>query len=256
MIRNSNGKWIDSNQFKSESIKYETNGTYCSAPYGSPEWYNYWQEQLRRCKEGFKIGNEKVTGHHYMYLNFTQIEIVKEGKTKAANKRTKSPDFWDGDFDYFWCLEIAKNGLLNPQSLTRELLTEDEIYRVDNELLSEEEEKKLKEDILYKRLKLRVKIHPNYLDGGFHMIVGKSRRKGYSYKNGAICANVYNTERMAQIIIGAFEKKFLYPKGTMGMTSDYLNHLNETTGWSKSRDYVDKQDHRRASYKSTINGTP
>ena len=86
------------------------------------------------------------------------------------------------------------------------------------------------------------------------MIVGKSRRKGYSYKDGAICANVYNTVRNAQIIIGASEKKFLYPKGTMGMASDYLNFLNENTSWAKSRDFVDKQEHKRASYKTTQNG--
>ena len=38
------------------------------------------------------------------------------------------------------------------------------------------------------------------------------------------------------------------------MTSDYLNFLNEHTGWRKSRDYVDKQDHKKASYKKKING--
>lgn len=77
------------------------------------------------------------------------------------------------------------------------------------------------------------------------MIVGKSRRKGYSYKNGAICVNIYNTTRKAQVVIGAYEKKYLYPKGTMGMASDYLNDLNKYTGWAKSRDYVDKTDHRK-----------
>ena len=86
------------------------------------------------------------------------------------------------------------------------------------------------------------------------MIVGKSRRKGYSYKDGAICANVYNTQRKAQVIIGAFDKKFLYPNGTMGMASEYLNFLNENTGWTKSRDETDKVDHKKASYKTTVNG--
>jgi hypothetical protein len=38
------------------------------------------------------------------------------------------------------------------------------------------------------------------------------------------------------------------------MTSDYLNFLNEFTGWRKSRDYVDKQDHKKASFKKKING--
>ena len=38
------------------------------------------------------------------------------------------------------------------------------------------------------------------------------------------------------------------------MASDYLNFLNEHTGWAKSRDYVDKVDHKRASYTEKRNG--
>lgn len=222
-IREENGKWINSDVFRAEALRFQKYGYFCPDPWGSTGWMEYWEEQLKRCKEGYEVDGERITGHHYMYLNFCQIQIVQKVEgSKASKKYTTFPDFWDGDYDYFWSLEIARNGIL-------------------------------KENL--ERLKLKVKPHPDHLGGGYHMIVGKSRRKGYSYKNGAICANYYNTERKAQVIIGASEKKFLYPKGTMGMTSDYLNFLNEHTGWRKSRDYVDKQDHKKASYKKKVNGT-
>jgi len=222
MVRAPDGKWIDTTVFRKEAIKFKKYGYFCSDYWGTPGWQDYWEEQLKRCQEGYEVNGHKVTGHHYMYMNFCQIQVVKklEGK-KASKKETTFPDFWDGDYDYFWSLEIARNGI-TPEEL--------------------------------EKLALEVQPHPNHLKGGYHMIVGKSRRKGYSYKNGAISANYYNTERKAQVIIGASEKKFLYPKGTMGMTSDYLNFLNEFTGWRKSRDYVDKQDHKKASYKKKING--
>jgi len=222
MVRAPDGKWIDTTVFRKEAIKFKKYGYFCSDYWGTPGWQDYWEEQLKRCQEGYEVNGHKVTGHHYMYMNFCQIQVVKklEGK-KASKKETTFPDFWDGDYDYFWSLEIARNGI-TPEEL--------------------------------EKLALEVQPHPNHLEGGYHMIVGKSRRKGYSYKNGAISANYYNTERKAQVIIGASEKKFLYPKGTMGMTSDYLNFLNEFTGWRKSRDYVDKQDHKKASYKKKING--
>ena len=221
-IRTAEGKWLKSSLFREEALAFKRNGYYCPDPWGTPGWGTYWEEQLKRCEQGYEIGGHRITGHHYMYLNFCQIQVVEKVKGKKASRKTTTfPDFWDGDYDYFWSLEIAKNG----------------ISKEDLELLN-----------------LRVKPHPDHLGGGYHMIVGKSRRKGYSYKNGAICANLYNTKRKAQVIIGAHEKKFLYPKGTMGMTSDYLNFLNEHTGWRKSRDYVDKQDHKKASYKQTING--
>lgn len=277
-------KWINSSVFREEALKFESVGYYCNAPQGTPDWFAYWQEQLRRCIEGYSVFDSKgvehkITGHHYMYLNFTQIQVVVEDKddegSQVAEKLSKHPDFWDGDYDYFWSLEIARNGLFTSKTLVPSTEEEKKEYRKyqkqirelkkklgikDYKKTSQYKEIKEKRDKVSQkvldRLGLRVKPHLDYVNGGYHMIVGKSRRKGYSYKNGAICANVYNTVRNAQIIIGAFEKKFLYPQGTMGMASNYLNYLNEHTGWAKSRDYVDKQDHKEASYKTVINGVP
>ena len=280
MIRNEKGKWINSKIFREEALKFQKNKTYTAAPYGTPDWMEYWETQLDRCIKGYSVFEEdgtehKITGHHYFYLNFTQIQIVKfedDDESAAAEKISQNPDFWDGDYDYFWSLEIARYGLCTKNSqvpstpeerkewnhLNKELK---KIKKSNYNYKKDETYKKLKEqrdtisNNILNRLGLRVKPHLDYLDGGYHMIVGKSRRKGYSYKDGAICANVYNTVRKAQVIIGAFEKKFLYPKGTMGMASDYLNFLNEHTGWAKSRDYTDKVDHKKASYRENVNGT-
>ena len=279
-IRDEKGKWINSKIFREEALKFQKNKTYTAAPYGTPDWMEYWETQLDRCIKGYSVFEEdgtehKITGHHYFYLNFTQIQIVKfedDDESAAAEKISQNPDFWDGDYDYFWSLEIARYGLCTKNSqvpstpeerkewnhLNKELK---KIKKSNYNYKKDETYKKLKEqrdtisNNILNRLGLRVKPHLDYLDGGYHMIVGKSRRKGYSYKDGAICANVYNTVRKAQVIIGAFEKKFLYPKGTMGMASDYLNFLNEHTGWAKSRDYTDKVDHKKASYRENVNGT-
>ena len=120
MIRNENGKWINSNIFRQEAIKFQKNKTYTTAPFGTPDWMEYWEEQLKRCISGYEVREEdgrihKITGHHYFYLNFTQIQIVEENgeddESAVAEKKTQNPDFWDGDYDYFWSLEIARNGL-------------------------------------------------------------------------------------------------------------------------------------------------
>lgn len=280
-VRDKNGKWINSSLFKNEALKFERVGAYCSSPFRTPDWMNYWEEQLRRCREGYEIEDEngihKITGHHYFYLNFSRIEKVvhdEDDESNVAHKETLSPDFWDGDYDFFWALEIAKNGLFT--SNTQVPSTKDErreynsIQKEIKELKKNNKEKyqyseeylnlKKRRDLIslgvLDRLKLRIKPSLDHLDGGYHLVVAKCRRKGYSYKNSAICANIYNSVKKAQIIIGAFEKKFLYPEGTMGMASECLNFLNEYTGWTKSRDYVDKIDHKRASYKETVNGRP
>ena len=279
-IRNEKGKWLNSSVFREEAIKFQKNKTYTSAPWGTPDWMEYWETHLERCISGYSVFEEdgtehKITGHHYAYLNFTEIQIVEQGddeESAAAEKITQSPDFWDGDYDYFWSLEIARYGLFTKNTQVPSLPEEKRQWNELNKklrLLKKElkgntkghkeyhEIKEQRDNIslqVLNRLKLKVKPHLDYLDGGYHMIVGKSRRKGYSYKNGAICANVYNTQRKAQVIIGAFEKKFLYPQGTMGMASNYLNFLNTHTGWAKSRDETDKIDHKKSSYKTTVNG--
>jgi len=179
-------------------------------------------------------------------LNFAKIQISEEISEKVAKKKKKMPDFWDGDYNYYWSLEIARYGILTVNETTKE---ERSIIQTLSTL---EQAQRLKAEL--SKLQLSITIEPDYLTGGFHVIVGKARRKGYSYKNGAICANTYNTQPDSLTLIGAFDKKYLYPKGTMGMASDYLNFLNKHTGWRKSREFVDKQDHRRASFKDTIDG--
>lgn len=220
-VRNPQGFWINTDVFREEALHYDKYKYYCPDPWGSPAWEQYWSEQQRRCREGYTIGGVRITGHHYFYLNFCEISVAEELSESVGKKKQKFPDFWDGDYNYFHSLEIAR-------------------YGMDLDVM--------------KGLNLSLEPHPDYLDGGYNMIVGKARRKGYSFKNGAICANLYNNERNAQIVIGAFEKKHLYPTGTMQMATNYINTLNERTGWAKAREYVDKIDHKRASYKETING--
>jgi len=231
-IRNSDGIWINTNCFREEGLSFQKNKYYTPEAWGSPAWVEYWNEQLRRCKEGYSVGGAYITGHHYFYLNFTNImltkdkgeeKVVKDIKKTSGSKVSVCPDFWDGDYNYFHALDIARNGC------TREYF--------DN-------------------LNLGLTVQDRFLTGGYHMIVGKARRKGFSYKSAAICTNIYNTEPDSLVIIGAFDKKFLYPRGTMGMTSRFMDFLNANTGWRKAREFVDKQEHRKASYKSFKSGVP
>lgn len=239
-IRNPEGIWINSNVFREEAIHHNKYGYYCPDPWGSPAWIDYWQTQLDRCTHGYKVGGVEITGDHYFYMNFCKIEAIEIISENVAEKKEKFPAFWDGDYNYYWALKIARYGMqkkvpsINPG--------EPDVYIPDLEKLNS----------------LQLSLQPNteFLDGGYNMIVGKARRKGYSYKNGAICANTYNTVRNSLTIIGAFTKAALYPEGTMGMASNYLEFLNKETGWAKAREYVNKVDHKRASFQKVIDGIP
>lgn len=186
IIRTKEGKWENSDVFRQEAIRFKKYGYFCSDYWGTPGWQEYWEEQLERCKNGYTIGGESITGHHYMYLNFCQIQVVIkiEGK-KASRKVTTFPDFWDGDYDYFWSLEIARNGI-TPERL---------------------------ED-----LNLGVKPHPDFLMGGFHMIVGKSRRKGYQQPYSEIVMTPDGYSTMGEIKVG---DEVLSPTGVSKVLEKY-----------------------------------
>ncbi len=239
-IRNPDGHFVNTECFKEEANHFIKHGYYCPDPWGSPAWKQYWEEQLTRCQDGYSSGSVYITGNHYGYLNFGQIKLTKEFidaeekmnqevsdlsvvemrklarlNSKGAAKNVTFPSFWSSDYNYFHTVDIARWGAT--------------IAHLES-------------------LGLEVEILHDYLNGGYHIIVGKSRRKGYSYKNGWVAANNYNCIEDSVTIIGAFDKKYLYPEGTMQMANNYVNFFNEHTGWAKARDFVNKVSHKRASY--------
>ena len=232
-IRNANGHWINSEVFKEEAKHFAKYGYYCADPIGSPGYFEYWDEQTKRCKEGYTVGDVKITGDHYAYLNFYPIIKVdlKSAYSNVASKIQGMPDFWDGDYNYYWAKEIAFNGMFNVDIPFYNFNSKDNIMDAFNSL------------------QLELKVDKNNLNGGKHMIVGKSRRKGYSFKNAAALVNNYSLYRNSLSIAGAFLKEYLYPKGIMSMVNAYISHIDEHTAWKKNRDYVDKINHKKASYK-------
>ena len=208
---------VNTREFSRSAQHFLEHGFYTGDPVGSAAYYEYWSEELRRCKQGYQVGDVRITGHHYFYLNYVQIKLTDKGNRKIVS----FPNFWDGDYEYFWLQDIARNG----------------ISQTD-----------------FDKLDLTTKVLSEHLDGGRHMIVGKARRKGYSYKNAGLITNTFNTDKNSYSLLCAFDKKYLYPKGIMAMVTDNMNFLNEHTGWAKRRQVVDKQNHRRASYLEYMGG--
>lgn len=218
-IRNSDGIWINTQCFREEALHFEKYGYYCPDEEGTPGWLEYWLEQQKRCREGYSVGGVRITADHYYNLNFGRMEKAIQISAKVAKKIESFPDFWDGDYNYYWACDIAQFGI------------------------SQEE---------YDALGLEVKIL--HLGGGKHMIVGKSRRKGYSYKNATRMSRIFNMERNSLVIAAAFKKEYLTGDGVFTKAANHLDFINQHTGFRKNRDYVDKVDSKRASFEEVVNG--
>jgi hypothetical protein len=249
-VRNPDGMWVNSQVFREEALHYKKYGYYCADPSGSPDWVTYWTEQRRRCIQGYTVGGVKITGDHYNYLNFCPILKTEDTKSKKSRKINDFPDFWDGDYNYFWSREIARHGILDVGILSNQEL--ESYYKAP----TEEQAKYLA--LYFKKLNLAVEVKPDYLLGGWNIIVGKARRKGFSYKNASVAVNNYNCRPESLTIFGAYEKKFLYPKGIFTMANKYVNFLSENTAWVMPRDVINQpgKGHIKASYIEYQQGVP
>ncbi|KKK80254.1 hypothetical protein LCGC14_2825330, partial [marine sediment metagenome] len=200
-------------------------GHYTGALPKTREWIDFWDEEHRRCLEGYSIGDLRITGYHYFYLNYCQIQKVdtsinaSERSEKGVQKIQAPPEFWDGDYDYFWAIEIARYGL------------------------SQEE---------YDKLGLGIDILD--LNGGKHLVVLKARGKGFSYKAGAMLCRNFNLKRESKNFAFAGEKEYLIKDGILSKTWDNISFVDRHTAWRQPR-LIDQEMHKRSGYRRNIKGT-
>ena len=112
--------YVNIDEFRRPALEWMKNfkntgtGFYIDAPKHSYDWVKYWDEQEYYCKNGYSVGGVRITGEHYFYLNFCQIqlkvgfgnEVIKT--KKKVDKLVTFPDFWDSDWYYFTECEKAK----------------------------------------------------------------------------------------------------------------------------------------------------
>jgi len=238
--------------FYEHATFFEEHGLYTESVEGTHDYEVFWETQKNRSYTGVLVDEEfYIDGDHYFYLNFAPIKKVDNIEGNRADKIEGFPDFWDGDYNYFWSREIAKNGIIKGLGVEDDF---EEMFKVHCKTLPEAEARKKLLQKYFDDLNLDVIIKVEYLDGGYNIIVGKSRRKGYTLKNQAIATNNYLTIPKSKTFFGAYEKKFLYPGAIFSFTLDTINFVNSTTAWAMPSDVLKKADHIKASYIEYKNG--
>lgn len=82
---------------------------YTTAIEGTTQYIKYWEEQKERCINGYTIGGVRITGEHYFYLNFCQIEKRVQREDGTETKRLDFPEFLSMDYYWFLTLERCEN---------------------------------------------------------------------------------------------------------------------------------------------------
>ena len=107
----------NTDRVRGAAIYFLEHGYYTQSLPGTKDYYDFWDEEKKKCLYGYTAdeGTEDalhVTGFHYFYLNYCPIdraidEVMPDGSTQARRERT-FPAFYDGDYEYFHEIDIAR----------------------------------------------------------------------------------------------------------------------------------------------------
>jgi hypothetical protein len=101
-------KFTNSTKYSPSARSYIDRGFYTDSHPGTPEYFDFWDEERQRCLYGY----EGISGYHYFYLNYCPIdrvvdEVLPDGSVQSRRDRT-FPAFYDGDYKYFNAIDKAR----------------------------------------------------------------------------------------------------------------------------------------------------
>lgn len=114
-ITETQGLDFDPKPFSEVANIYDRTGKYTEFKKNSKPYKEFWQEQLRRCVEGYTVGKYRVTGDHYFFLNFyrmqapkIQTEDVIEGVMQTIGRNQSFPSFLSKQYEFFHYFEMCE----------------------------------------------------------------------------------------------------------------------------------------------------
>jgi hypothetical protein len=98
---------FDPTPFREAGIIYETTGAYCEYPKDCKPYIDFWNEQKRRCVEGYTVNGYRITGDHYFFLNFYRLPVTKE-KDGMTFVEEGFPVFTTEHYKWFHYVELCE----------------------------------------------------------------------------------------------------------------------------------------------------
>lgn len=219
---------VDIDAFRQPALYFKKHKAYPK----DPDW---WDVEFDRIINGYKINNFAITGEHYLYLNFNQIELTddpdKHKLKKALFKRSRKkgydfPDFWDGDYIFFWIRYIAKYGASDhPDIKAQGGITLEEYNSI-----------RWPDEIKIKAYEIEDEGKKYTLYGsGKNLSVVKKRRWGASYKFGVIGTRQYHFFKRSTTLMCAFDTAYLDGDGVMAKCTQGIDFIDTHTEFRKRR---------------------
>lgn len=81
---------VNSDKFRPAAVSFQHNGYYSPHPKGTTAYRKFWDEETKRCLEGYTSEDgDWISGYYYFYLNYSPILIVTEKEIERNGKKIK-----------------------------------------------------------------------------------------------------------------------------------------------------------------------
>jgi hypothetical protein len=230
--------------------KFSEAATYFKKHGAYPQDTDWWYMQRDRLLNGYTVDGVTITGEHYGYLNFCKIKLTEDKDKHKAKKllykkpKTKEstfPEFWDGDYIFYWVKYIARNGasdypeVVNSGGLSLEQFNN---LRFPDEVRIKPE--KLKDETTGQEYTI--------YGGGKNLVVAKKRRFGASYKLGYSGCHRYNLYEKSTTLYAAYDMTYLTDDAIMSKCKETIDFMDKHTKFGRRR-LINTDDHIKSGWK-------
>ena len=87
------------------NTKLET-GHYTSYYFGSKAYRDFWNEEYKRCREGYTVNGYTIPGTYYYFLNYYQLPQT-EVKKLGTSRQDIFPEFYTAQYEFFHYFELC-----------------------------------------------------------------------------------------------------------------------------------------------------
>lgn len=106
-ITEDKGLDFDPNWFTVARDTYLRTGKYTEFRMHSKPYNDFWQEEYRRCREGYTVNGYTITGPNYYYLNYYQLPNI-DVEMAGSGRTAIFPKFLVFQYEFFHYFEICR----------------------------------------------------------------------------------------------------------------------------------------------------
>ena len=203
---------VDMDYFRERALYFQKHGVYCHITpnrYQGSRYMKFWREEQRRCRDGYVRESDGEWITGYHYWYLNYSPIQITEDAKPIKKGSKRKNTGE--------MRKAERKRDFPKMWDSDYLWFHYLEKAEQ--------------------------------NGRHAVNLKSRGRGYSFKGGSSLTRNYYHFKGSNSVAIASSGDYLLGDGILNKAWDILNFIDNNTPWRKSRDYEDKKDHKKASYK-------